>query len=216
MADIADWGRSDPFGNAVIAAYAQSTDLVDDLVAAVMRRLDGDAAGFASVERRLAATDATAGPALARAHHRLAFDPLELQILAFTLAWKLSPALHRRLGALDRQSLAAWTDPPAPGAFAQALHPTGVLVGLELVTVGTASPWFAQPVHATIAACQLAMEPAPRFAAELELPALGECDPRLVAGVGTALCRARRERAAHARYFGNLTSVSSVTQAASE
>ena len=151
-----------------------------------------------------------------RAHHRLAFDPLELQILAFTLAWELSPALHRRLGALDRQSLAAWTDPPAPGAFAQALHPTGVLVGLELVTVGTASPWFAQPVHATIAACQLAMEPAPRFAAELELPALGECDPRLVAGVGTALCRARRERAAHARYFGNLTSVSSVTQAASE
>ncbi|TMQ14067.1 MAG: hypothetical protein E6J90_03325 [Deltaproteobacteria bacterium] len=195
MVDIADWGRPEPFGAAAIATYRSGDELVDDLLDAVARRLDGDPGGFDAVGYRLAATPALTAPLLVRAFQRLPLDPLATQILGFALAWELSPTLHRRLDALDIEALIAWCDLPSPRAVGRALHPAGPLVGFELVAVGDTGPWFAHTVRATPAACRLATAPDP--ADEPALPALGAPDPRLVdifaaPGPSTTLVRGDR------------------------
>jgi hypothetical protein len=197
VAEIADWGRREPFGVAAIAAYHRGDELVDDLLDAVARRLDGDPGGFEAIARRVAATSPLTAPGLARAIQRLPLDALDTQILAFALAHELSPSLSRRLGALDREALVAWSDPPSPRAVGHALHPSGALVGFELIAVGDAGPWFSHTVRATAAACQLATAPdAP--ADEIAVPALGAADPRLVdafADPGPTITVVRGDRA---------------------
>jgi hypothetical protein len=200
VAEIADWGGSNPFGTAAIATYAQASELVDDLLDAVARRLDGDPGGFEAVVRRVAATARETAPGLARAIHRLPLDPVAIQILGFALAWELSPTLHRRLGVLDRAALVASSDPPSPHAVAHALHPGAALVGFELVTVDETGPWFAHAVRASAAALQLATAPdAP--ADEIDLPVLGAADPRLIdafADPGMTITIVRGDRALEA------------------
>jgi hypothetical protein len=219
VVDIADWGRPNPFGTAAIATYRRGDELIDDLLDAVARRLDGDPAGFDAVRHRLGTTPDAAAPVLVRAIHRLPLDPLATQILGFTLAWELSPTLHRRLAearadlaedgmlrhaggaagvpaGIARETLIAWCDPPSPRAVGHALHPAAPLVGFELVTVDETGPWFAHAVRATPAACRLAT--APDDPDEVDLPTLGAADPRLVdafAAPGPTITLVRGDRA---------------------
>lgn len=190
MVDIADRGGLNPFGTASRATYRRGAQLVDDLLDAVARRLDGDPAGFEAVQHRLAATSPDTAPVLARAVHRLPLDPLATQILAFALAWELSPVLHRRLAdhadhdgagprGITRDALSVWCDPPSPHALGHALHPGAPLVGFELITTDETGPWFAHTVRATPAACRLATAP-DEPGDEIDLPSLGAADPRLV------------------------------------